>query len=125
MAASGSTSTNPARIPALGIRMLILLALSLLGAWWHLHRFDAEARGFDRILRRVPAKPRLLSLIFEPHGRVMATAPYLHFAAHVQARKGGLIATTFARFWNIPVRRRPGPGGRGRPPPGSPRCRRR
>ena len=30
MAASGSTSTNPARIPALGIRMLVLLALSLL-----------------------------------------------------------------------------------------------
>ena len=96
---------NMARAVLVGVA-----AASLLGAWWHLHRFNAEAREFDQVLRELPRRPRLLSLIFDPRGQVMATAPYLHFAGHVQARKGGLISTTFARFWNIPVRHRPGLG---------------
>ena len=90
--------------------LAMVAAVSLSLGWWHLHRFNAEARGFEQILRRIPPRPRLLSLIFEPHGKVMATSPYLHFAGHVQAHKGGLLATTFARFWNIPVRRRLGLG---------------
>ena len=90
--------------------LALVVAASLVLGWWHLYRFEAEARGFDMILKRVPPRPRLLALIFDPHGQVMATSPYLHFAGHVQARKGGLLATTFARFWNIPVRRRLGLG---------------
>ena len=86
--------------------LAVVAAVSVGGAWWHLHRFSAEAHEFKQILRHVPRQPRLLSLIFDPHGKVMATSPYLHFAGHVQAQKGGLLATSIARFWNIPVRRR-------------------
>ncbi len=82
--------------------------ISIVSGWWHLYRFDREARGFDKVVRRLPLRPRLLSMAMDANGGVMATRPYLHFAALVQARKGGLIATTFARFWNIPVRRRRG-----------------
>lgn len=88
--------------------LVAVALLAILSGWWHLWRFDREARGFDQVVRKLPPKPRLLSMAADPNGGVMATRPYLHFAAYAQARKGGLIATTFARFWNIPVRRRPG-----------------
>ncbi len=84
-----------------------LLALAGVGnAWAHLLRFDREARGFAEVVAHVPARPRLLSLIFDPRGAVMGGVPYLHFAGYIQARRGGLSGVTFARFWNIPVRLR-------------------
>lgn len=103
-----ASAAAPQRLRRLTWGAIVLLAvLSTANAWWHLFKFHGEARAFDRVAREVPARSRLLSLIYDPHGEVMATAPYLHFGAYVQARKGGVLATDFARFWNIPVRLRP------------------
>lgn len=102
--------TAPAHRRLVRLVLATLVVASLLLGWWHLYRFEIEAQGFEAVVRRIPPRPRLLGLILDPHGQVMATSPYLHFAGHVQARKGGLLAITFARFWNIPVRSRPGLG---------------
>jgi len=94
------------RAARLALAAAALLAIA--SAWYHLGRFDRETRDFQQVLEKIPPRPRLLSILGDARGQVMASSPYLHFAAHVQARRGGLIATTFARFWNIPVRRRAG-----------------
>ena len=93
---------------SLRVGLVALAVAAGVHAGVQLVRFDREARSFDRLLEAVPPRPMLLSLILEPHGRIMHTQPYLHFAAHIQAIRGGVISTSFARFWNIPVRPRRG-----------------
>jgi hypothetical protein len=91
-----------------GAGALVLLGLASVAiAWTNLTRFDREARGFDAVIERVPFGARTLMLDWDPSGAVMRTGPYWHFAAYVQARRGGLVAETFPRmFWNLPVRLR-------------------
>lgn len=90
------------------VLVLAVALFALLGNGLQLVRFHREARPFEHMIARLPARPRVLSLILEPHGQVMRSNAYLHFAAYIQARKGGLISSSFARFWNIPVRPRRG-----------------
>lgn len=88
--------------PVLAVSIAIFATVN---AWVHLAAFDAEARSFDAVRGRIPDASKVVMLAYDPHGEVMRTAPYLHFAAHVQAEKGGLLAITFPRlFWNLPVR---------------------
>ncbi len=86
----------------------IAAAAAIANTWIHLAAFDREARAFDPIVASLPRTPKVISMIFDRNGAVMATDPYLHFAAYVQAEKGGLISMTFPEFfWNLPVERRP------------------
>lgn len=89
---------------ARGSLVAAVALLAVANAWAHLFRFHREARGFDQVLAALPERPRVAGLIFDTHGQVMKTHPYLHFAAYAQATKGGLVAVSFPRlFWNIPV----------------------
>jgi arylsulfatase A-like enzyme len=81
--------------------------ITIANPWFHLVRFDREARGFDRVVERIPFGARLVALTWDANGAVMRTKPYWHFGAYAQARRGGLLAQSFPRmFWNIPVRMR-------------------
>jgi hypothetical protein len=80
-------------------------------------RFDREARGFDAVVAHVPYGARLLALTWDANGAVMRTWPYWHFGAYAQARRGGLLAQSFAgMFWNLPVRERGDSGVPDSPP---------
>jgi hypothetical protein len=59
------------------------------------------------VIAALPERSRVVALTWERNGRVVETIPYVHFAAYAQARKGGLLATTFPGFfWNLPLRLR-------------------
>lgn len=86
-----------------------LVALSaLIVVWTYLGRFDREARDFDRIIPRMKPNRRVASLVFDRHGTVVhpRSFPYHHFAAYYQAARGGDLAWSFARLWNVPIRYR-------------------
>ncbi len=84
-----------------------IAAAAIASAWIHLLLFDREARSFDDVLAALPERPRVVALTFERNGRYTRTVPYVHFAAYAQARRGGLLATSFPGFfWNLPLRLR-------------------
>lgn len=85
----------------------IAAGVTVLSTWAHLALFDQEAKGFDAVVDAVPMGTTIVSLIADANGDVMATHPYLHFAAYAQAARGGEISSSFADvFWNLPVGRR-------------------
>jgi hypothetical protein len=104
--------------PRLAQGLVAALALATLAlAWTGLARFDREARSFDAVLAHLPEQPRAVALTYERNGRVLRSAPYLHFLAYVQAQRGGLIAASFVgEFWQEPVRERRGSGRPASPP---------
>jgi len=84
-----------------------LAAATIANAWIHLAAFDREASSFEGVIAALPERSRVVPLTWERNGRVVETIPYVHFAAYAQARKGGLLATTFPGFfWNLPLRLR-------------------
>ena len=84
-----------------------LAAATIANAWIHLALFDREARSFEGVIAALPERSRVVALTWERNGSVVETIPYVHFAAYAQARKGGLLATTFPGFfWNLPLRLR-------------------
>ncbi len=97
------------RFPRLGGALLGGLALLTIGnSWIHLLLFDREAASFDDVLLHIERSPRLLSVSLENNGAYTRSFSYVHFAAYVQARKGGIISMSFAGFaWIAPVRERP------------------
>jgi hypothetical protein len=94
--------------PRLARGLLVAIAgAAIVNGWVHLVLFDREARSFDGVIAALPERPRIVALSFERNGRIMRTVPYVHFAAYAQAKRGGLIASTFpGLFWNLPVRLR-------------------
>jgi len=54
---------------------MIVTTLSLVAA----HRFQAEARGYDHVLARVPTGARLLNFPLEPNSDVFAAHPFIHY----------------------------------------------
>jgi len=77
---------------------------ALVNAGAHAFAFNREASAFDAIVEAVPMRARVVGLVVDPRSDFLATAPYLHFPAYIQARRGGLTAVTFPRlFWNMPV----------------------
>jgi hypothetical protein len=104
-----------ARLRLLTGTLLVIAGVGAgLNAWDHLRLFNAEARPFERALAAIPERPRLIALTLEPHGRLMITAPYLHFGGYVQAQRGGVFSMGFPElFWNVPVALR---GGSDMPP---------
>jgi hypothetical protein len=94
-----------ARVAKPALVALALATIAVSGS--HLIRFDREARSFEAVIEQVPFGSRIVALIWDANGEVMRTKPYWHFAAYVQARRGGLITHTFPQvFWNLPVRAR-------------------
>ena len=82
----------------------LLVAVTLVNSYVHLTRFDREAQAFDRVVEQLPDRPKVLALTWENNGAVMRTHPYLHFSAYIQAKKGGLISSSFPRMaWNMPI----------------------
>jgi hypothetical protein len=70
-------------------------------------RFDREARPFAALLARVPARPKLLSLLYNSRSELARANPYLHFAAYAQAERGGSLALSAVDYsWTAPLRRR-------------------
>lgn len=90
---------------------MVLALLALVNSWWHLFRFDWEARDFDAVASAVPKQANVVQLTYDSVGEVMAVPAYLHFGAYLQAQKGGAFAVSFPIvFWNIPLRGRLGSG---------------
>ena len=86
----------------------IAAGVTVLSTWGHLALFDQEAGRFGEVVDALPMNPKVVSLVFDVDGGIMATHPYMHFAAYAQAEKGGLISFTFPDvFWNLPVIRNP------------------
>lgn len=103
-----ATAGGAVRTPrASRILVALLVFATIASSWFHLMRFDGEARDFDAVVERLPDRPRIASFAGSGRGRVAILPVYWHFAAYAQARKGGFITCTFpAVFWNIPVRLR-------------------
>jgi hypothetical protein len=90
--------------PALPPHLLRGCLLALLAAWAALagarfQRFAGEAQGFDGVIARLPAAPRLEQAAFAPGSSAFGGLPlFLHFAAYAQAARGGELAHSFARY---------------------------
>lgn len=68
-------------------------------------RFEREEVGdFEQALQVLPARQRVVGLIFDRYSRNVAFAPFLHYVAYYQARKGGAVMFTFADFPQSPFR---------------------
>ena len=84
----------------------IIACLTIFNIFVQMKAFDEESAPFAQIDAHIQPGGTTAGLIFEHHS-VVRTSPYLHFHAYIQATKGGLISSTFAKFWNIPVQLRP------------------
>jgi hypothetical protein len=68
-------------------------------------RFDQEEVGdFDQALAAIPQGQRVIGLIFDRYSRNVTFAPFMHFVAYYQARKGGAVMFSFADFPQSPFR---------------------
>jgi hypothetical protein len=68
-------------------------------------RFDREEVGdFDQALAAIPEGQRVIGLIFDRYSQNQSFAPFLHFVAYYQARKGGAVMFSFADFPQSPFR---------------------
>jgi hypothetical protein len=66
-------------------------------------RFDREEVGdFDQALDALPQSARVVGLIFDRHSQHVAFAPFMHYVAYYQARKGGAVMFSFADFPQSP-----------------------
>lgn len=84
---------------------LIVASVTIVNLFAHMIAFDQEAAPFKHIQAQPASAGVVAGLIFEHHS-VIRTSPYLHFHAYWQAKKGGMISSSFAKFWNIPVQLR-------------------
>jgi hypothetical protein len=49
----------------------------------------------------------MIQITLDFQGQVMKTAPYIHFLAYAQGKKGGFIATSFAMYaWLAPIKKK-------------------
>lgn len=102
LAGDPARAGRPARVA-----LVALAVFAIANAWLHLARFDRESRAFDAVARATGPRPRIYAMVLEPDGQVMRSAPYLQYAAYLQAQRGGLVSETFPQaFWNLPLRLR-------------------
>jgi hypothetical protein len=94
------------KLPTFSRTLLLCLALISIGnGWFHYFRFDYEAHSFNHIIEKTPRRAKIIQITLDPYGQVMMTAPYLHFLAYIQGKKGGFIATSFAMYsWLAPIK---------------------
>jgi hypothetical protein len=65
---------------------------------------NEEVGDFDEALRVIPAQKRVMGLIHARWSRNVKFAPFMHYVAYYQARKGGAVMFTFADFPQSPFR---------------------
>ncbi|HEX4353209.1 MAG TPA: hypothetical protein VHZ95_09850, partial [Polyangiales bacterium] len=72
------------------------------------HAFDqfdrTEVADFDEALAAIPPAKRVVGLIYDRYSRAVKFAPFIHYVAYYQARKGGAVMFTFADFPQSPFR---------------------
>jgi hypothetical protein len=102
----------------------LLLAAGLVAAlsFYEVNRafvqFEREEVGdIDAAIASIPKGERVAGLIFGGSSNIVRFAPFLHYVALYQARKGGAVMFTFAEFPQSPFRFRTD----SRPPPVPPR----
>lgn len=67
--------------------------------------FDAREVGdFDAALAAIPPRKRVMGLIYARGSQQVKFAPFIHYVAYYQARKGGAVMFTFADFPQSPFR---------------------
>ena len=68
-------------------------------------QFEREEVGdIDQALAAIPKGERVAGLIFGGSSNIVRFAPFLHYVALYQARKGGVVMFTFAEFPQSPFR---------------------
>lgn len=67
-------------------------------------REEVDARDFEAALETIPKGQRVVGLIFDRGSRFVAFAPFIHYVAYYQARKGGAVMFSFADFPQSPFR---------------------
>lgn len=68
-------------------------------------QFEKEEVGdIDAALAAIPKAERVAGLIFGGSSNIVRFAPFLHYVALYQARKGGVVMFTFAEFPQSPFR---------------------
>jgi len=98
------------RLPRFGtwLFVLVLLGLSARAQWVASRNFAAfdtqEVESFDAALAAIPPGQRVVGLIFSRSSHYVRFAPFLHYVAYYQARKGGAVMFSFADFPQSPFR---------------------
>jgi hypothetical protein len=100
-------------LPAPPRAAAVLLACALLGLSFAEQRlvtrafaaFDQQEVGdFDAALAAIPPRKRVMGLIYARGSAQVKFAPFIHYVAYYQARKGGAVMFTFADFPQSPFR---------------------
>lgn len=88
----------------------LLIALAVSTCWYtstELIHFNAEAKHFDAVLAKMPARPKLWTLAYDSQGALSRSNPYVHIAAYAQAQRGGFLSLSQVDYaWAVPLRRR-------------------
>ncbi len=100
-------------LPRVPIASLVLAAAMWLGAGRQSYlvavqwlRFEHLNQDFYAIQAEIPARPKLLYLIFDHTGTYRSTTPFIHLPAWIQAEKGGSLYFHFVRWDLYPIRYR-------------------
>jgi hypothetical protein len=93
----------------LGHSLLIAAALVAALSFYEMNRafvqFEREEVGdIDAALAVIPRAERVAGLIFGGSSNIVRFAPFLHYVALYQAKKGGAVMFTFAEFPQSPFR---------------------
>jgi hypothetical protein len=96
----------------LGHTLLLAAALVAALSFYEVNRafvqFEREEVGdIDAALAVIPRAERVAGLIFGGSSNIVRFAPFLHYVALYQAKKGGAVMFTFAEFPQSPFRFRP------------------
>ncbi|MDB4977332.1 MAG: hypothetical protein JWN48_5673 [Myxococcaceae bacterium] len=93
----------------IGGTVLVAAAIVALLSFYEINRafvqFEREEVGdIDAAIASIPRGERVAGLIFGGSSNIVRFAPFLHYVALYQARKGGAVMFTFAEFPQSPFR---------------------
>ncbi len=72
-----------------------------------MHKFEAEAAGFDNVLNQAQRGRKLLAMIYDQSSKSVRFYPFHHFGAYYRVRMGGVAEHSFVDLPQAPVRYRP------------------
>jgi hypothetical protein len=84
-------STSPVPVALLAV---VSIAVNL----WQTTRYEAQARGFDEVLRTMEPGERALSLVFDRDADGWIAPLFLHYPSWYSAEKAGIVDPSFADF---------------------------
>jgi hypothetical protein len=81
---------------------------STLNVCAHFRAFERDEVGdIDEALAAIPPNRRVASLIFDKESKIVRWAPFLHFGAYYQFRKGGIVQFSYAGYAHWPYTYKP------------------